>query len=131
MLRMHKLIILSVAVATFPAFPALAAPPDNFKFYDRPILKELNMNPAYTDLFKPLRSSSIQPNFIQPISFTGISQSGNVPLAHLVFGGLHSFAKLGDLLPDGSKLVSIDIQRGDITTTKNNNFSTYTLHEYE
>lgn len=128
---MHIVFLIFVSTATFTPFAYASTPfsPDTFR--ERPVIKEVNMLPAYNDLFKSLRISATQSSPIGQVSLTGLSLSGGTPYAHLLFEESHLYAKIGETLPDGSELVSIDVNRGHITTRKNNLFTTHTLVKYD
>ena len=128
---MHKFIFAVVSVATFYASPAFAdPPPSGFKFIDRPVVNKLDIKPLFTNLFRTASQSDPQSSSAG-LNFTGISSSGTTTVAHFMIDDSHLHAKLGELLPDGSKLISIDLGGGNITTNKNNTFTTYTLAKYD
>ena len=106
-------------------------PVKRYDFRDRPIIREVEINPSYSDLFKSLYVELPQPTMSTSVSLTGISSSSGVPFAHLVYANSHLYAKVGQMLPDGSQLVSIDVARGNITTKKKESLTTHTLTKYE
>ena len=127
---MHKFIFAVVSVATFYASPAFAdPPPSGFKFIDRPVVNKLDIKPLFTNLFRTASQSDPQSSSSN-LNFTGISSSGTT-IVDFMIDDSHLHAKLGELLPDGSKLISIDLGGGNITTNKNNTFTTYTLAKYD
>ena len=129
---MHKSITTFVSIATFCPSMALAeVPVKRYDFRDRPIIREVEINPSYSDLFKSLYVELPQPTMSTSVSLTGISSSSGVPFAHLVYANSHLYAKVGQMLPDGSQLVSIDVARGNITTKKKESLTTHTLTKYE
>lgn len=127
---MHKLIAFLVLVATVCAHAAAEPPSHEFILNDRPVIQDLDIQPSYGNLFKTLHQQQIQPA-VSSLNFTGVSSSDNVAVAYFMLDNIHSHAKLGQILPDGSKLISIDIARGIITTNKNDNFRTYSLPKYD
>ena len=131
-MRMHKSISIYVAIATFyPSFVLAGVPTERYDFRDRPTIKEITINPAYSDLFKSLYVEPTQNVSANSINLTGITASSGVPFAHLEYEDLHIYARIGQMLPDGSQLVSIDVPRGNITTKKKDSFTTHTLTKYE
>ena len=130
--RMHKTISIFVSIATFcPSVVLAGAPVERYDFRDRPTIKEVEISPSYSDLFKPLYVESPQPSLSTAVVLTGISSSSGVPFAHLEYQDSHLYAKIGQMLPDGSQLVSIDLSRGNITTKKKDSLITHTLTKYE
>ena len=131
LLQMHKPAAIAVALATVCAVPVSAEALDTFQFLERPVIEVLDMNPSFTNLFKPIDVGFSQSVSTVDLKFTGISSSSNTFIAHLEHMDSHSYAKIGDLLPDGSRLVHVDITLGTITTSKNNTFSTFALPKYD
>jgi len=126
-LQMHKFIAFLVLLATLDCSSVSAGPPPHgFKLNERPVIADLDIQPYFTNLFKSLKPANSQA-ISSNLSFTGISSSNNVAVAYYLLNDTHSHAKLGQMLPDGSKLVSIDFTRGHITTNKDDTFTTYTL----
>jgi len=129
---MHTPFLIFVSIVTLSSFSARASTPlSSYSFQDRPVIKKLIMTPTYIDLFENQNIEVIQSAPTSKVSLTGISLSSGTPYAHLSYGESHSFAKIGETLPDGSKLISIDVNRGNITTLKNNLFTTHTLLKYD
>ena len=127
---MHILFSFLVATATFCALPGFARPPSpSFEFQERPSLKQLLIEPEFSNLFSSTPNKAVPQ--ASPFSFTGISSSGETLIAHYIHDKIHSYARVGQLLPDGSKLISIDIHRRNITTNRDQLYTTYTLKRYD
>ena len=127
---MLKRIAFLVLVATVCSHASAEPPSPKFKLNERPVIEDLNIQPSYANLFKTLNQQQIQTD-ISSLNFTGVSSSDDAFVAHFKLNDIHSHAKLGQILPDGSKLISIDIARGLITTNKNDIFRTYSLPKYD
>ena len=124
--QMLKRIAFLVLVATVCSHASAEPPSPKFKLNERPVIADLDIQPSFTNLFKSLNPANSQV-ISSNLSFTGISSSNNVAAAYYLLNDTHLHAKLGQMLPDGSKLVSIDFARGHITTNKDDTFTTYTL----
>lgn len=128
--RMHILFCFLVATATFYSFPAFARPPSPaFEFQERPPLKQVLIEPEFSNLFTPTTEQTV--SVTSPLSFTGISSSGGTSIAHYVHDKVHLYARVGQLLPDGSKLISIDIANRKITTNRDRIYTSYSLKRYD
>ena len=128
-LQMHNLILYLVSIVTFYILPAYAdPPPPSFEFIPRPTVEKLDIKPVFANLFQSGFQSQSEPSVL---NFTGISASGATTFAHFKTDDTHLYAMIGEILPDGSRLVSIDLTMGNITTNKNNIFTTYSLAKYD
>ena len=68
--RMHILFCFLVATATFYSFPAFARPPSPaFEFQERPPLKQVLIEPEFSNLFTPTTEQTV--SVASPFSFTG------------------------------------------------------------
>ena len=127
-LQMHNFILYLVSIVTFYILPAYAdPPPPSFEFFLATVEK-LDIKPVFANLFKSGFQSQSEPF---ALNFTGISASGATTFAHFKTDDTHLYAMIGEILPDGSRLVSIDLTMGNITTNKNNIFTTYSLAKYD
>ena len=127
---MHILFSFLVATATICALPGFARPPSlSFEFQERPSLKQLLIEPEFSNLFSPTPDKAVPQ--ASPFSLREFLPQEKLQLPITFTTKVHSYARVGQFLPDGSKLISIDIHRRNITTNRDQLCPTYTLKRYD